>query len=1245
MITKDLVTLVVKSEGVDKVTVDFDKIAKGVKEIELEAKDAKGAIQSLKNENKNLSEGIKREEKTIKSLSKELKELAKSGDTSSKKVESLAQSQENARIRALGYRNQIQKNNESIKQAGYVQEYLTRTMKVSDMTMTQLSRRAEYLRDKLNNLSKSKDKVEWNKYNDQLIEVEKQQKKVAAGGDQVKSRFDSIGNTIKKVLPLMIAYAALRIFQNILSGAVEWIKKAPEVAAKAEGVVRAFGKLNNTGLLSTLRKETKGLISDLVLMQSSVRADRFGIPINNLAKYLKFAQQRAQETGQSVDYLAESIINGIGRKSPLILDNLGISAARLKAEMKGGADIVQATTKIVEEELKKQGDLSLTSADKATQASVKWENAQLKVGNRLKWLSDKWNEFSGSLADSVANMAGDSRTLTERYDDQIKKVADLEVNTVRLMPRYTELSKKARLTKDEHKELDGILQQVARTMPIAVTEWDKYGNAVAISTEKVHSFIRAEQIRLKLMYEDKLKEKREQLVDYVSEFEELQEKIDALNSGETLKKWQGSITSVSSGAAGGSLVPLTDEEVIAIRKRYAKVKALMLETNEEIDYMNGSSYKKEVGFQIKTEEKRNEFYKMEKKALKQWIEDRKNANSEYLELAQQIYTQKFGGEYGSGKEEKESKILARQKKEYDLLMEGLETKHQDRLAEIKKKYASGEIETEAEYNQLLFAENQAYFLIQQEALAKHLDKLKKEKVKNTSLESDIVKKQAELNRQSLDQQIKFQSALEKILLDADPLAKEEKEYKERLRALGIFTTDRQTLLMNQIDAQSEEEKQKIQKQLDALEVLEKQYRSNIKKIRDDAAREADKTVDDKYKALRDQLRKQVKILENEAGLLNDLTGDNSSIGKIGSAFLGVESDAEQKALDKKMELHRQDLQIVQEKIEARRKAGQEYEDLRTEQETIEQQILSVEEARLMKMAKLYNDLGQQIGNTFGEILTGQKSLLEGIGSLLTDFVFDTLTAVVNAKVAEMTAVAVAAQAKMAVEAFATTDSVLTFGASGAARIAVIGGLITGALAAGKAALKGMLNGGGSSGKSSSSNTSYRRVVSGKESGGRIDVARAQDGKHFSAIYDPYKRGFVDGPTVIVGEGPAGRSKEWVASNDAINNPTIRPIIDLIDSEQRAGTVSTLDLNRLIRAQMAGLATGGFVSRPALEGMQGTNRKSVGTVTEDNTELNNTLLRLDQVLRVLEKTGVNLNYRKLETTQDTMNQINKMSSRS
>ena len=111
----------------------------------------------------------------------------------------------------------------------------------------------------------------------------------------------------------------------------------------------------------------------------------------------------------------------------------------------------------------------------------------------------------------------------------------------------------------------------------------------------------------------------------------------------------------------------------------------------------------------------------------------------------------------------------------------------------------------------------------------------------------------------------------------------------------------------------------------------------------------------------------------------------------------------------------------------------------------------------------------------------------------------------------------------------------------------------------------------------SSTSSGARVATGLESGGSIDIEREQDGKRFHAAYEPNRRGFVDKPTVIVGEGGYGHSKEWVASNAAVENPTISPIIDIIDRAQRAGTIRTLDINKFLLQKAAGRASGGTLT--------------------------------------------------------------------
>lgn len=147
-----------------------------------------------------------------------------------------------------------------------------------------------------------------------------------------------------------------------------------------------------------------------------------------------------------------------------------------------------------------------------------------------------------------------------------------------------------------------------------------------------------------------------------------------------------------------------------------------------------------------------------------------------------------------------------------------------------------------------------------------------------------------------------------------------------------------------------------------------------------------------------------------------------------------------------------------------------------------------------------------------------------------------------------------------------------------------------------------LNGGGSS------TGSGARVSTGREEGGYVDVEREQDGRRFHAKYDPKKRGYVNQPTVIVGEGP--RPKEWIASNDAVENPTVAPLINVLDQMQRAGTIRTFDLNKyMMQQQTKGLARGGSISTTPPGTVPGTNLQP--TDTGQTSRLADILERIDR----------------------------------
>lgn len=205
----------------------------------------------------------------------------------------------------------------------------------------------------------------------------KQSKKSAQSIEQ------SFSHAFNKLGPLIAGAFSVSVIKNFTTESVR-------LAATMEGVEEAFKRIDNGDTLKQLRTATRGTVDDLKLMQLAVQANNFEIPLNQLASLFDFARKRAKATGESVDFLVNSIVTGIGRKSPLILDNLGISASRLQKELKGVGiqsasvgDISKIVGKIATEEMAKMGQESVTTADKIQQVEASFKNLKIAVGGTL----------------------------------------------------------------------------------------------------------------------------------------------------------------------------------------------------------------------------------------------------------------------------------------------------------------------------------------------------------------------------------------------------------------------------------------------------------------------------------------------------------------------------------------------------------------------------------------------------------------------------------------------------------------------------------------------------------------------------------------------------------------------------------------------------------------------------------------------------------------------------------------------
>jgi len=274
-------------------------------------------------------------------------------------------------------------------------------------------------------------------------EYEQGIKKAQSGAKDISTSLKSIAATAG------IAFGVKEIGQFALS--------ASKLAGTFEGVSRAFENLNRSDILDKMRVATMGAVSDLELMQQAVMATNFRIPLDVMAKGLEFATIRAKETGQEIDYLVNSFVVGMGRKSIMILDNLGLSMREIQDETKKLGDFSLAVGAIMERELAKSGKQVMTTTDAYAAFSAEIQNLTVNIGQlinnllsvkeelqgqesaleRLNFYIDFWQDKYGTAAGMIVgefqkmlyaeqDVEKQQKMLTDETEKYRKKVIDLK---------------------------------------------------------------------------------------------------------------------------------------------------------------------------------------------------------------------------------------------------------------------------------------------------------------------------------------------------------------------------------------------------------------------------------------------------------------------------------------------------------------------------------------------------------------------------------------------------------------------------------------------------------------------------------------------------------------------------------------------------------------------------------------------------------------------------------------------------
>lgn len=1094
----------------------------------------------------------------------------------------------------------------------------TSKIDILDMSMVQLKKQQKSLQKELDNTVQS--------LNPEAYGVLEQRLKDVSGRiSELKQNAKSFGelasdNTVNGVfLGNLLTKGAELFSEKVMEfkdSIAELVNGGLEMAEQADGVTKAFNDLNQEGLLDNLRKATKGTVNDVQLMTAAVKANDFRIPLEDLGKYLEFAQLKAQQTGQSVDYMTDSIVTGLGRKSPLILDNLGISAAEISEKTKETGDFMKAVAEIVDTQLAEAGETYISAADRAAQKTVELQNAQKALGDEILPLKEQWDDAYADMqlntisliswcvkhqgavktlgilltAFTVVAIATSNAIKTNIVVTKGAAAAQQAWNVIcatgtglmkLLQAGFLLLTGRVTQAKAAWVSMNATMKAsvfgliAAGVALLAMKLWDMKKAADASTlAQKALNNIRAEA--QKQVVEEKLK--LENLIKVAKDeklsMDERYKAVDALNKivpqynatiDKTTKKFRASDKALK--AYINNLVKLYEvqgakKQIQSLAEQRAELEVKLAGAKKNLSgakSAQGVSYTTSWGAVGNTQSDAVGHFQSQVNSISNSIKQLDaQINAITGAFGKGIMTQTVkessepevpdsgigggGGGKGGGGHTGTVNTTTTQPDPDDIASKRFSENRQADIDAANQDYQQDVNNWEMALARKKVSQEK-YDLAMQALKTQHtanilaIETSYSEQSQNIGI-ADGAKKKALQDKQQANLRAAEQAHF-------DQQVAVEQAYQDALAKVMEQGETQQVLTLEQ---------QRDQK----LEVLRGYYQAALNMAKQNG--EDTTQLEKAYKDVQIQIEKEYITKQKE------LLDEQDEKKKQARQALGFDQQSE---YDRQLQQLQQALDnqyITQEEYEEKvqgLKRGSFMKQAQLYTNLFSNAVTSLQNAEMANVDAKYDaEIKAAEGNTALQEKLEKKKANEKLK--IQKKYADVNFAMQVAQIISNTAVSIM-KAYSELGPIAGSVAAALMGVTGAAQLAVAN--------AERQKVKRMTLNGSASGTSSAGS----RVASGRESGGRIDVEREQDGKHFNAEYAPGKRGYVDHPTVIVGEGPRGRSKEWVASNAALENPTIAPLINLMDAAQRAGQIRTFDMSKYLMA-MQGRALGGSIAR-------------------------------------------------------------------
>lgn len=1170
-LSEDEIKYIVSAES-SQAQQDIHELTKATKELKKEEKERRTAMVELEAQGKKNTKKYRNLEKEAKSLSK-----------------------------------QVSDNNKKIGT-------LTRSLNINAMTGRQLKKVAKELTATLDDMSEAADPEEYAKLSRKLGDVRKRMAELKNSGKNVKKEFDLTKSAVSKLKAAVAAFILVK-----LAGYLK------EVASKVYSTRKEFAKYEAV-LRNTLQSQEKA--AEAMKMLQQLAADTPGSLKEWTEAYIKLVNRGIKPTtaeltnigdlaasqGKSVDQLIEAILDAMTGENER-LKEFGIKASKngntVKYTFRGVTTEVQNSEEAIKSYLLSLGKLDGISGSMATQMKElegmesnfkdTLDNLWNKMGKRMESFFKKGLSWASNF---VADITKVIEPLSDTFEDQMEKVVNLERQLPGMASRYDELAGKVNRNAEEQKELNSLIEQISTIVPSAISEWDQYGNAISVNTQKVYDYLAAEKARLNFVH-------REEIKSLKAKKEEAKAEMDSLIlQNKRGKVWAGGTGYGNTKDEGMREMTATERDANA--ERIAELRDELAGITAQLDKISGDGIDKIVKERIKAQDDATEaqkrFNNMNKSMLSAWLQDEQNAADQYREIAQEVYNKRFP-------------TTPVEKDKSDPNAVALKNQDSDHEAEINEIRLAGREKQQAEedINLAILKSDQAYYnqrikLLEQfkateTKSAKKADYQKqivdaKSKLIDTevSLEKQKVSTVEKMRQEDLEKE-KAVTASQKMFLTSELAAKHITQEQFSMMTLALTSASAETRLaieqrylndVNDLELKNGKLKADTVKQANAAVLTAEQEAANARAAIQTKMNDLTKDFKSQFKltTVGEDLQAQMKVLDATYKARKELAEkEHLDTKELDEAYLKAKEQLVQNSENRINQIRNQyGLLNQQQQYDLQLQQLQQYLDNETlTQEEHEKAVQNLKRDSFKKQFDYYLDLFSgavqalqqaEMDNVDAkydaeiEAAQGNAEEVERLEKEKAQKKLDIEKKYADVNFAIKASQIIADTAVSIMKAIADLGPIA--GPIAAALMGITGVAQLASANAERQKVKNMTLSGGSS----SSKGTGARVATGREDGGKIDVRRAQDGKLFEdADYDPDARGFIDKPTVIVGEGPAGQSKEWVASNAAVENPTIGPILDMIDRSQQAGTIRTLDLNQAIRSKMAGFASGGSISQP------------------------------------------------------------------